>query len=562
MQADFWNDKRPAGVPSQIDVNAYKSVVEVFERSCKKFADRPAFSNLGVTLSYAELERYSAAFAAYLQQHTDLVPGDRIAVQMPNVLQYPIAVFGALRAGLIVVNTNPLYTAREMRHQFKDSGARALVYLNMFGKLVQEVLPDTGIEFLIEAKMGDMLPTAKGWLVNTIVSKVKKMVPDYRLPQAVPFKSALARGQGQSLKPVAQSLDDIAVLQYTGGTTGLAKGAMLSHGNLVANMLQVLACFSQHGPDGQRLIKEGQEVMIAPLPLYHIYAFTANCMCMMVTGNHNVLITNPRDIPGFIKELKKWKFSALLGLNTLFVALMNHPEFKNLDFSALKVTNSGGTALVTATAERWESLTGCRIVEGYGLTETSPVASTNPYGQLARLGTVGIPVPGTAFKVIDDEGVEQPFGERGELCIKGPQVMKGYWQHPEATAEALDSEGWFKTGDIAVIDPDGFTRIVDRKKDMIIVSGFNVYPNEIEEVVMGHPQVASCAVIGIPDERSGEAVKLFVVPREGGVSLEELKAYCKANFTGYKVPKHIVLRESLPMTAVGKILRRELRDIA
>ncbi|MDD1012856.1 long-chain-fatty-acid--CoA ligase FadD2 [Pseudomonas rubra] len=562
MQADFWNDKRPPGVPAQIDINAYKSVVEVFERSCKKFADRPAFSNLGVTLSYAELERYSAAFAAYLQQHTDLVPGDRIAVQMPNVLQYPIAVFGALRAGLIVVNTNPLYTAREMRHQFKDSGARALVYLNMFGKLVQEVLPDTGIEFLIEAKMGDMLPAAKGWLVNTIVSKVKKMVPDYRLPQAVPFKRALAQGRGQSLKPVSLSLDDIAVLQYTGGTTGLAKGAMLTHGNLVANMLQVLACFSQHGPDGQRLIKEGQEVMIAPLPLYHIYAFTANCMCMMVTGNHNVLITNPRDIPGFVKELKKWKFSGLLGLNTLFVALMNHPDFKDLDFSALKVTNSGGTALVSATAERWESMTGCRIVEGYGLTETSPVASTNPYGQLARLGTVGMPVPGTAFKVIDDAGVEQPFGERGELCIKGPQVMKGYWQHPEATAEALDSEGWFKTGDIAVIDPDGFTRIVDRKKDMIIVSGFNVYPNEIEEVVMSHPQVASCAVIGIPDERSGEAVKLFVVAREGGVSIEELKAYCKANFTGYKVPKHIVLRDSLPMTAVGKILRRELRDIA
>ncbi|WP_095161899.1 long-chain-fatty-acid--CoA ligase FadD2 [Pseudomonas sp. Irchel 3F5] len=562
MQADFWNDKRPAGVSSQIDINAYKSVVEVFERSCKKFADRPAFSNLGVTLSFAELERYCAAFAAYLQQHTDLVPGDRIAVQMPNVLQYPIAVFGAMRAGLIVVNTNPLYTAREMRHQFKDSGARALVYLNMFGKLVQEVLPDTGIEFLIEAKMGDMLPTAKGWLVNTIVSKVKKMVPDYRLPQAVPFKSALAQGRGQSLKPVSLSLDDIAVLQYTGGTTGLAKGAMLTHGNLVANMLQVLACFSQHGPDGQRMIKEGQEVMIAPLPLYHIYAFTANCMCMVVTGNHNVLITNPRDIPGFVKELKKWKFSGLVGLNTLFVALMNHPDFKNLDFSALKVTNSGGTALVTATADRWESLTGCRIVEGYGLTETSPVASTNPYGQLARLGTVGIPLPGTAFKVIDDDGVEQPFGERGELCIKGPQVMKGYWQHPEATAEVLDSEGWFKTGDIAVIDQDGFTRIVDRKKDMIIVSGFNVYPNEIEEVVMGHPQVANCAVIGIPDERSGEAVKLFVVAREGGVSLEELKAYCKANFTGYKVPKHIVLRDSLPMTAVGKILRRELRDIA
>ncbi|MEN5218190.1 long-chain-fatty-acid--CoA ligase FadD2 [Pseudomonas pudica] len=562
MQADFWNDKRPAGVPSTIDINAYTSVVEVFERSCKRFADRPAFSNLGVTLTYAELERHSAAFAAWLQQHTDLKPGDRIAVQMPNVLQYPIAVFGALRAGLIVVNTNPLYTEREMRHQFKDSGARALVYLNMFGKRVQEVLPDTGIEYLIEAKMGDLLPTAKGWLVNTVVDKLKKMVPAYHLPQAVPFKQVLRQGRELSHKPVPLSLDDIAVLQYTGGTTGLAKGAMLTNGNLVANMLQVLACFSQHGPDGQKLIKDGQEVMIAPLPLYHIYAFTANCMCMMVTGNHNVLITNPRDISGFIKELGKWRFSALLGLNTLFVALMDHPGFRQLDFSALKVTNSGGTALVKATAERWEALTGCRIVEGYGLTETSPVASTNPYGQLARLGTVGIPVAGTAFKVIDDDGNELPLGERGELCIKGPQVMKGYWQQPEATAQALDAEGWFKTGDIAVIDPDGFTRIVDRKKDMIIVSGFNVYPNEIEDVVMGHPKVANCAAIGVPDERSGEAVKLFVVPREGGLSVDELKAYCKANFTGYKVPKHIVLRESLPMTPVGKILRRELRDIA
>ena len=562
MQADFWNDKRPAGVPSTIDIHAYTSVVEVFERSCKRFADRPAFSNLGVTLTYAELERHSAAFAAWLQQHTDLVPGDRIAVQMPNVLQYPIAVFGAMRAGLIVVNTNPLYTEREMRHQFKDSGARALVYLNMFGKRVQEVLPDTGIEYLIEAKMGDLLPAAKGWLINTVVDKLKKMVPAYQLPQAISFKQVLRQGREQSPKPVPLSLDDIAVLQYTGGTTGLAKGAMLTHGNLVANMLQVLACFSQHGPDGQKLLKDGQEVMIAPLPLYHIYAFTANCMCMMVTGNHNVLITNPRDIPGFIKELGKWRFSALLGLNTLFVALMDHPGFRQLDFSALKVTNSGGTALVKATAERWEALTGCRIVEGYGLTETSPVASTNPYGQLARLGTVGIPVAGTAFKVIDDDGNELPLGERGELCIKGPQVMKGYWQQPEATAQALDADGWFKTGDIAVIDPDGFTRIVDRKKDMIIVSGFNVYPNEIEDVVMGHPKVANCAAIGVPDERSGEAVKLFVVPREGGVSVDELKAYCKANFTGYKVPKHIVLRDSLPMTPVGKILRRELRDIA
>jgi long-chain acyl-CoA synthetase len=562
MQPDFWNDKRPAGVPLDIDMGEFKSVIEVFERSCKKFADRPAFSNMGVTLTYAELERYSAAFAGYLQAHTDLVPGDRIAVQMPNLLQYPIAVFGALRAGLIVVNTNPLYTAREMRHQFKDSGARALVYLNMFGQKVQEVLPDTDIQYLIEAKMGDLMPTAKGWLINTVVSKVKKMVPAYSLPQAISFKSALRLGRGLGIKPLKVGLDDIAVLQYTGGTTGLAKGAMLTHGNLVANMQQVRACLAQLGPDGQPLLREGQEVMVAPLPLYHIYAFTANCMCMMVSGNHNVLITNPRDIAGFIKELKNWRFSALLGLNTLFVALMDHPDFKALDFSSLKLTNSGGTALVKATAERWEQITGCRITEGYGLTETSPVACTNPYGDKSRLGTVGLPVPGTLLKVIDDEGVEQPLGERGELCIKGPQIMKGYWHQPEATAEVLDAEGWFKSGDIAVIDPDGFVRIVDRKKDMIIVSGFNVYPNEIEDVVMAHPKVANCAVIGVPDERSGEAVKLFVVARETGVSLEELKAYCKENFTAYKVPKHIVLRESLPMTPVGKILRRELRDIA
>ncbi|VVO91232.1 long-chain-fatty-acid--CoA ligase FadD2 [Pseudomonas fluorescens] len=562
MQPDFWNDKRPAGVPLDIDAGAYKSVIEVFERSCKKFADRPAFSNMGITLTYAELERQSAAFAGYLQTHTDLVPGDRIAVQMPNVLHYPIAVFGAMRAGLIVVNTNPLYTAREMRHQFKDSGARALVYLNMFGQKVQEVLPDTDIQYLIEAKMGDFMPAAKGWLVNTVVSKVKKMVPAYSLPQAISFKSALRMGRGLGIKPLKVGLDDIAVLQYTGGTTGLAKGAMLTHGNLVANMQQVRACLEQFGNDGQPLLREGQEVMIAPLPLYHIYAFTANCMCMMVSGNHNVLITNPRDIGGFIKELKNWRFSALLGLNTLFVALMDHADFKTLDFSTLKLTNSGGTALVKATAERWEQLTGCRITEGYGLTETSPVACTNPYGELSRIGTVGLPVPGTTLKVINDEGVEQPLGERGELCIKGPQIMKGYWNKPEATAEVLDAEGWFKSGDIAVIDPDGFVRIVDRKKDMIIVSGFNVYPNEIEDVVMAHPKVANCAVIGVPDERSGEAVKLFVVAREAGVSLEELKAYCKENFTAYKVPKHIVLRESLPMTPVGKILRRELRDIA
>jgi long-chain acyl-CoA synthetase len=448
MQPDFWNDKRATGVPNELDLSAYKSVIEVFERSCKAFADRPAFSNMGITLTYADLERQSAAFAGYLQHHTDLKPGDRIAVQMPNVLHYPIAVFGALRAGLVVVNTNPLYTPREMRHQFKDAGIRALVYLNLFGSRVQEVAADTEIEYLIEAKMGDFMPAAKGWLINTVVDKVKKMVPAYSLPRAVSFKRALRMGAGLAVTRHPMTLDDIAVLQYTGGTTGLAKGAMLTHGNLVANMQQVRACMSQLREDGHPLVKEGQEVMIAPLPLYHIYAFTANCMCMMVTGNHNVLITNPRDIGGFIKELKKWRFTGLLGLNTLFVALMEHPDFKTLDFSHLKITNSGGTALVKATAERWKQITGCSIGEGYGLTETSPVASTNPYGDQSRLGTVGIPVPGTAMKVIDDAGVELPMGERGELCIKGPQVMKGYWQQPAATAETLDAEGWLKTGDM------------------------------------------------------------------------------------------------------------------
>ncbi len=560
MHPDFWNDKRPPGVPHTLAVGEFTSIVDVFDRSCTTFAQRPGFSNMGVTLSYAQLDRHCAAFASWLQQHTDLVPGDRIAVQLPNVLQYPIAVFGALRAGLVVVNTNPLYTAREMRHQFSDSGARALVYLNLFGDKVEQVLQDTKLEYLIEARLGDLMPAAKGWLVNTLVSKVKKRVPAYHLPQAIPFKTILAQGAGSSPRPVTPTLDDLAVLQYTGGTTGLAKGAMLTHGNLVANMLQVRACFRQLDEQGQTILREGQEVMIAPLPLYHVYAFTANCLCMMVTGNHNVLITNPRDIGAFIKELKKWKFTALLGLNTLFVALMEHAEFRSLDFSHLKVTNSGGTALVKATAERWESLTGCRIVEGYGLTETSPVACTNPYGQSARIGSVGIPVVGTGLKVIDDQGAELPLGERGELCIQGPQVMRGYWQQPEATAEALDAHGWFKTGDIAVIDPDGYVRIVDRKKDLIIVSGFNVYPNEIEDVVMAHPQVANCAAIGVADERSGEAVKLFVVARDPQLTTAELMAYCKANFTGYKLPREIVLRDALPMTPVGKILRRELRD--
>jgi len=560
MEASFWNDKRPPGVPNEIDLSQYSSIVDVFERSCKKYADRPAFTNMGTTMTYGELERHAAAFAAYLQNHTDLQPGDRIAIQMPNVLQFPVAVFGAIRAGLVVVNTNPLYTAREMRHQFKDSGAKALVYMNVFGHLVEEVLPDTELKYLFEARMGDMHSPIKGLLLNTVVKRVKKMVPSFNLPQAISFKTAIAKTKGQSPRQVARSLEDVAVLQYTGGTTGPSKGAMLTHGNLVANMLQVYANMQQVNAEGNKIMSEDGELIIAPLPLYHIFAFTANCMCMMLAGYHNVLITNPRDIPGFIKELKKYRFSSMVGLNTLFVALMEHPEFKDIDFSNLKGVTSGGTALVKAVAERWESKTGKGIGEGYGLTECSPVVCSSPGDGLQRLGSVGLPVPGTALKVIDDDGNELSIGERGELCVRGPQVMKGYWNRPEATAEIIDAEGWLKTGDIAIIDQDGFVSIVDRKKDLIIVSGFNVYPNEIEDVVAAHAKVANAAAIGVPDERSGEAVKLFVVPSDPSLTVDELKAYCRENFTGYKVPKHYEIRDSLPMTPVGKILRRELRD--
>lgn len=562
MQPDFWADKRPAGLPATLDFTTWASLVEVFQYACGAFADKPAYSNLGRTLTYGQLKCEAEAFAAWLQRHTDLVPGDRIAVQLPNVLQYPVAVFGALCAGLIVVNTNPLYTTREMRHQFKDSGARALVYLNLFGDRVQQVVADTPMDYLIEAKMGDLLSPAQGWLVNLAVARLKKQVPNYHLPQAIGFNQALKLGRKGAVTPVALCREDTAVLQYTGGTTGVAKGAMLTHGNLLANMQQVQACFSQSGADGQPLVHEGQETAIAPLPLYHIYAFTAHCLCLMVTGNHNVLITNPRDIPGFIKVLGRWRFTSFVGLNTLFMALMDHPGFARLDFSALKVTNSGGTALVKATAQRWEALTGCRITEGYGLTETSPVVCTNPYGSGARLGTVGLPVVGTALKVIDEQGQALPLGEAGELCVQGPQVMKGYWQRLEETAQTLDAEGWLKTGDIAIIDPDGFVRIVDRKKDMIIVSGFNVYPNEVEEVVMAHPEVLNCAAIGVPDERTGEAIRLFVVPRAKGLEVAALSHWCRDNLAPYKVPRQIVIRDALPMTPVGKILRRALREQA
>ncbi|WP_337058092.1 long-chain-fatty-acid--CoA ligase FadD1 [Pseudomonas sp. USHLN015] len=553
MTENFWKDKYPAGIPAEINADAYPNIQAVLKESCQRFADKPAFSNLGKTITYGELYELSGAFAAYLQQNTDLQPGDRIAVQLPNVLQYPIVVFGALRAGLTVVNTNPLYTAREMEHQFNDAGAKALVCLANMAHLAQDVLPRTGIKHVVVTEVGDMLPALKRLLVNSVVKYVKKMVPAYHLPQAVKLNDALAKGRGKPVKDASPAASDIAVLQYTGGTTGVAKGAMLTHRNLIANMLQCKALMGAN-------LNEGCEVLITPLPLYHIYAFTFHCMSMMLTGNHNVLISNPRDLPTMVKELSNWKFTGFVGLNTLFVALCNNEDFRKLDFSALKLTLSGGMALQLAAAERWKDVTGCAICEGFGMTETSPVVSVNPF-QSIHIGTIGIPVPSTLCKVVDDEGNDLAIGAIGELCVKGPQVMKGYWQRQDATDEILSADGWLKTGDIGLIQEDGYMRIVDRKKDMILVSGFNVYPNELEDVLATLPGVLQCAAIGIPDEKSGEAIKVFVVVKPGAsLTKDEVMQHMRANVTGYKMPKAVEFRDSLPTTNVGKILRRELRD--
>ncbi|NIF15998.1 long-chain fatty acid--CoA ligase [Pantoea sp. Cy-639] len=553
MIEHFWKDKYPAGITAEINPDEFPNIQAVLKQSCQRFADKPAFSNLGKTITYGELYALSGAFAAWLQQHTDLKPGDRIAVQLPNVLQYPVAVFGAMRAGLIVVNTNPLYTARELEHQFNDSGAKALVCLANMAHLAEKVIPKTQIKHVIVTEVADLLPPLKRLLINSVIKYVKKMVPAYNLPSAIRFNDALALGKGGAVTEANPQANDVAVLQYTGGTTGVAKGAMLTHRNLVANMLQCRALMGSN-------LHEGCEILITPLPLYHIYAFTFHCMAMMLIGNHNVLITNPRDLPAMVKELGKWKFSGFVGLNTLFVALCNNETFRRLDFSSLKITLSGGMALQLSVAERWKAVTGCAICEGYGMTETSPVAAVNP-AEANQVGTIGIPVPSTLCKVIDDQGQELPLGEVGELCVKGPQVMKGYWQREEATQEILDSDGWLKTGDIAVIQPDGYMRIVDRKKDMILVSGFNVYPNELEDVLAALPGVLQCAAIGVPDEKSGEVIKVFIVVKPGmTLTKEQVMEHMRANVTGYKVPRQIEFRDALPTTNVGKILRRELRD--
>ena len=550
----FYQDKYPEGTSLNVDLAKYASLVDVFNQSVTKYADRPAVSAVGVTLSYKDLDTQSRYFAAWLQNKTDLKPGDRIAVQMPNVCQYLVVTFGALRAGLTVVNTNPLYTPREMEHQFNDSGAKALVVLANMAANAEKVLPNTGIEHVIVTELADMHTAFKRTLMNAVVKHVKKIVPAYTLPQAHKLPAVLAAGAREKFTPVECKQDDIAVLQYTGGTTGVAKGAMLSHGNLVANLLQIRPMLENN-------ITEGTEVVIAPLPLYHIYSFTLNCGTLLEAGAHNVLIPNPRDIDAFVKELQNHEFTVFLGLNTLFVTLCNNEEFCKLNFSHLKLTASGGMALTSKAAKTWKRVTGCDICEGYGMTETSPVVSFNPSSAI-QLGTIGLPLPGTLLKTVDDDNNETPFGERGELCVKGPQVMRGYWQRPDDTRKSMTDDGYLRTGDVAVIQEDGYIRIVDRKKDMIIVSGFNVFPNEIEDAIGGHPDVLECAAVGVPDEKSGEAVKVYLVVSKEGVTVGELKEFCRERLTAYKVPRQFEFRTELPKTNVGKVLRRKLRDEA
>ena len=553
MNEDFWKDKYPEGIPTEINPDQYPNIQAVLKESCQRVADKPAFTNLGKTLTYGDLYRMSGDFAAWIQNYTELQPGDRIAVQLPNLLQYPVVVFGAIRAGLVVVNTNPLYTTREMEHQFNDSGAKALVCLANMGHLAEAVVPKTDIKTVIITEVADFLPPLKRFVINSVVKYVKKMVPAFHIPNSLKLNDILAKGSKKAARNVNPDANDLAVLQYTGGTTGVAKGAMLTHRNLIANMLQAQAMMASN-------LGRGTETIVAPLPLYHIYAFTFHCMAMMMTGNNNLLITNPRDLPSMLKDLKNNPFTGFVGLNTLFVALCNNEEFRKLDFSKLKMTVSGGMALQISAAERWTQVTGASICEGFGMTETSPIATVNPI-QNIKLGTIGIPVACTLCKVIDDEGNELALGETGELCVKGPQVMKGYWLREDATKEVMDDEGWLRTGDIAIIQEDGYIRIVDRKKDMILVSGFNVYPNEIEDVLASLPAVLQSAAVGVPSEKTGEAIKVFITVRPGqSLSKEEVIAHMRSNLTGYKVAHFVEFRDELPTTNVGKILRRALRD--
>ncbi|CUW90245.1 Long-chain-fatty-acid--CoA ligase (Long-chain acyl-CoA synthetase) (Acyl-CoA synthetase) [Agrobacterium fabacearum S56] len=552
-----WLASYPPGVPSEIPASANTSLVELLEKSCAKFADRKAFSSMGKSLTYRDLDIETRAVAAWLQSR-GLEKGDRVAVMMPNILQNPVAVYGILRAGMIVVNVNPLYTPRELEHQLKDSGSKALFVLENFAHVAQQAVPKTAVRHVVVAAMGDLLGL-KGHIVNLVVRKVKKLVPAYTIPGSISFKAVLKEGQGFSLKAVRLLPQDIAFLQYTGGTTGISKGAILTHANLLANKAQISlwldAAFTQR--------KDRPEVLnfICALPLCHIFALTVNSLMGIALGGHNLLIANPRDIPGFVKELSHYRPHIFPGINTLFNALMNNEDFRKLDLSSLILVLGGGMAVQRPVAERWLSMVGCPIAEGYGLSETSPVATVNRLDATEFSGTIGLPISSTEIDIRDEEGKSLPTGEVGEICIRGPQVMAGYWQRPDETAKAMTEDGFFRSGDMGFMDERGYTKIVDRKKDMILVSGFNVYPNEIEEVAASHPGVLECAAIGVPDEHSGETVKLFVVKKDQSLTEAELKAFCAKSLTNYKRPKIIEFRTELPKSNVGKILRRELRNL-
>ena len=546
-----WFAHYPKGVAHEINPEKYSSIVELFELGVAKFSDHTAFENMGKTMTYQEVDRLSMQFAAYLQQVAGLKKGDRIAIQMPNLLQYPVALFGALRAGLVVVNTNPLYTPREMQHQFKDSGAVAIVIVANFAHNLEQIIADTPIKTVIVTELGDMLGGLKKFIVNFVVKRIKKMVPAYNLPQAKSFSEVLKEGSALTFNKPEIELKDIAFLQYTGGTTGVSKGAVLTHRNICSNVMQCGQWFLN--------TEEGDEVVVTALPLYHIFALTVNCMLMFTIGAHNVLITNPRDIPGFIKELKKIKMSVFTAVNTLFIGLMNNPEFAKVDFSHLKYSIGGGMAVQNSVADKWKKITGHPLAEGYGLSETSPLVTCNPLDGTERKGSIGLPAPSTEVAIKDEDGKDVPIGDRGEICVRGPQVMPGYWQRPIETKEVFFDD-WFRTGDIGVMDNDGFVKIVDRMKDMVLVSGFNVYPNEVEDVIADMEKVLEVAVIGVPDEKTTEAVKAIVVKADESLNEDEIKVFCKENLTNYKRPKYIEFRDELPKSNVGKILRRMLRE--
>jgi long-chain acyl-CoA synthetase len=548
----IWIKHYPATVPAEVDLNEFKSIGDLFEKSVKLYGPRKAYINMDKALTYAELEKLSANFGAYCQSVLKLPKGSRIALMMPNLLQYPVCLYGALRAGYTVVNCNPLYTERELEHQLKDSGAEAIVIVENFAGVLEKVVARTPVKHVIVTQLGDMLDFPKRMIVNLVVKHVKKMVPAWHIANAIELRDALIEGGRHPLKPVDVGHEDIAFLQYTGGTTGVSKGAMLTHRNIIANLQQAHAWI--------RPFLKDHEIIITALPLYHIFALTANCLTFFKIGATNVLITNPRDIPGFVKEIAKYPFTTITGVNTLFNAMVNNPEFAKIDLSNLRLTLGGGMAVQRAVAERWKEITGTTLLEAYGLTETSPAATINPVDLEAYNGSIGLPISSTEVVIRDDDGKDLPLGEAGELCIRGPQVMKGYWNRPEETAAVIMADGFLRTGDVAVMDPSGYVRIVDRKKDMILVSGFNVYPNEIEDVLALHPGVLESAAVGVPDTKTGEAVKIYVVKKDPSLTEDSLLDHCRKNLTAYKVPRHIAFRNELPKTNVGKILRRQLRD--